>query len=121
MEIFNKVNSRQLYLLWRNFTITIVTIVIVLSSMKILPVIFAPFISLIGASFLYLYIIIIKRKANSQCMIIPYTMMYVMMGFSLILIVLNVLFAFNIIHIKEEFLYYNRPFNISPKKKITNM
>lgn len=110
MEIFNKVNSQQLYLLWRNFTITIITIVIVLSSMKILPVIFAPFISLIGASFLYLYIIIIKRKANSQCMIIPYTMMYVMMGFSLILIVLNVLFAFNIINIKEEFLYYNRPF-----------
>ncbi len=110
MDIFNKVNSRQLYLLWRNFTMAIISIVVVLASMKIMPVVFAPFIALLCAALLYVYIVRNKKDNQTICMIIPYTIMYVMVVFSFVLILLNVLFSFDVISLDKEFLYYNRPF-----------
>lgn len=110
MEIFNKISSRQLYLLWRNFSIGILSIVLVMSLIKLLPVNFAPFISLLCSAYLYYLVSKNRKSVESSCLIIPYALMFCMIGFSFVLILFNALYAFDLIYIDPEFVYFHRPF-----------
>lgn len=56
MNDFNKVNSMQLYNLWKNLIVGLVTVIAMMTFSKLLPFYFSPVIAIIGAAFLYVYL-----------------------------------------------------------------
>ncbi len=95
MEDFEKVTSIQLYKLWRNLTIGMVTVIVMMTMSKLLPYFLSPVVSLLCAAALYTYIYDSKVKRDTSCMIIPFGMLYALVGYSFVTIFLNVLYAWD--------------------------
>lgn len=110
MEDLGKINSMQLYNMWKNLTIGLLTLVVVVMISKMLPSFLSPVVALLGAGFLYVYIFNSKVNDDSSCMIVPYSFLYCLMVFALSTIVLNVLHAWGIKAIPSEFVFFSDPF-----------
>lgn len=110
MEDFEKVTSIQLYKLWRNLTVGMMTIIIMMAMSRMLPFFLSPVVSLICAAGLYTFIYDSKVKHDQSCMIIPFGMLYALVGYSFITILLNVLFAWGFKKIPAEFVFFTKPF-----------
>lgn len=110
MNDFNKVNSMQLYNLWKNLTVGLVTVIAMMTFSKLLPFYFSPVIAIIGAAFLYVYLFGTKMSWGSSCMIIPYAMMYSQLAYAFVTILLNVLYAWGVKMIPSEIIFFKNPF-----------
>lgn len=110
MEDLGKVNSMQLYNLWKNLTVGLLTIVATMTFSKMLPFYFCPVVSIIGASFLYVYIYNSRITKDSSCMIVPYAIMYSLLTYSFVTIILNVVYAWGWKFLPEELIFFTNPF-----------
>lgn len=109
MNDFNKVNSMQLYNLWKNLIVGLVTVIAMMTFSKLLPFYFSPVIAIIGAAFLYVYLFGTKMSWGSSCMIIPYAMMYSQLAYAFVTILLNVLYAWGVKMIPSEIIFLKIP------------
>ncbi len=110
MDELGKVNSLQLYNMWKNLTVGLVTIIIMLSLSKMLPYFVSPVISLVAAAFIYLYIYNSKSADGGSCMIVPYAVLIGLMGYSCVTIILNIIHAWGIWELPAEFVFFTNPF-----------
>lgn len=110
MEDFEKVSSLQLYKLWRNLSVGMITIIVMMTMSRLLPFFLSPVVALICAAGLYTFIYDCKIKRDSSCMIIPFGMLYALVGYSFATIFINVLYAWGIKGIASEFVFFTNPF-----------
>lgn len=110
MEDLGKVNSIQLYKLWKNFTVGMVTVIAMMAFSKLLPFFLSPVVSLICAAFLYTYIDQSRVRREGSCMIVPMAMLYSLVSYSFVTILINVLYAWGWKMIPSEFIFFTDPF-----------
>lgn len=110
MEDLNKVNSLQLYKIWKNLTIGFLTVVGMITITKLLPYFLSPVVSLICAAALYTYIYDTKAKNNTSCLLVPFGMLYALVGFSFVTIIMNVFYAWGFRDLPKEFIFFTNPF-----------
>lgn len=110
MEDLGKVNSMQLYNLWKNLTIGLVTVIAMMTFSRFLPFYFSPVTAIIGAAVLYVYIYNSKITRNASCMIVPYSAMYCLLAYAFITITFNAIYAWGIKDIPQELIFFTDPF-----------
>lgn len=110
MDELEKVTSFQLYKLWRNLTIGMVTVIIIMTMSKLLPYFLSPVVSLLGAAALYTFIYDSRVKNETSCLMVPFGMLYALVGYSFVTIVLNVFYAWGIKTLPPEFVFFTNPF-----------
>lgn len=111
MDELGKINSLQLYNLWKNLTVGMVTLVAMIAISKQLPYFVSPVVSLVAAAFLYIYIYNSRATSDgTSCMIVPYAIMVCLMGYSFATISLNIVHAWGIWNLPAEFVFFTDPF-----------
>lgn len=111
MKDLDKVTSIQIYKLWKNLTMGMVAVIIMITLSKILPYFLSPVVALICAAALYTFIYDSKAKNDTSCMIIPFGFLYGLVAYSFVTIILNVLYAWGIAKwISHEFIFFTDPF-----------
>lgn len=110
MEEFGKINSLQLYKLWKNLTIGMVTVIAMMTFTKLLPYYFSPIVSLLCAAFLYVYIYENKVRREIVCLIIPLVMFYCLISYAFVTVLLNILYAWGFKQIPLEFIFFGNSF-----------
>ncbi len=110
MEDLGKVNSMQLYNLWKNLTVGLITVIAMMTFSKLLPFFLSPVVSLLCAAFLYVYIFNSRVVHNSSCLIMPFAMLYCLIGYSFVTIGLNVMYAWGVKPIPSELVFFTNPF-----------
>lgn len=110
MEELRKVSSIQLYQIWKNLSIGLLSIIAVITFSKILPFYLSPIISLLGAAGLYTYLYNSRLGGSTSCMLVPYSIFFCLISYSFITIVINVLYAWGIIIPPKEIVFFNDPY-----------
>lgn len=111
MDDLGKINSLQLYNLWKHLTVGLVTMIAMIAISKQLPYFVSPVVSLIAAAFLYVYIYNSKTVSDgTSCMIVPYAIMVCLMGYSFVTIALNIVHAWGVWNLPPEFVFFTDPF-----------
>lgn len=110
MRDLNKVNSSRLFSYWKNLSVGMAVLIVMLILSRVLPAYFSPIISLFAAAFLYTLLYNNKILKNQTCMIVPYAMFYCTISYSFITIILNILDIWNFVHIPKELSFFNEPF-----------
>lgn len=110
MEENGKINSIQLYKLWKNLTVGMVSVIAMMALSKLLPYFLSPVLSLVAAAFLYTYIYESRVKRESSCMIVPMGLLYSFVSYSFVVILLNILNAWGVKGIPFELVFFGEPF-----------
>lgn len=110
MKDLGKVDSMRLYLLWKNLTIGLMSIIVMMTFSKLLPFYLSPVVSLITAAVLYTLLYNNKVNGESSCMVVIYSVFYCLISYTFVSISLNTLFAWGIIHIPNEFIFFSDPY-----------
>lgn len=110
MEDLKKVNSMQIYQLWKNFTIGVLTVVMTVVLGRMLPFYLNPVVSLICSAVLYTLLYNNRLHGSPNCMLIPYAMFYCMIAYTFVSIVINVLYVWGIIIPPKELVFFNNPY-----------
>lgn len=106
----SKVNTEQIYLIWRNFAISIVTLLCLKLVTLILPPLVAPILSTVAAATLYFIVFSNSYIRRDTCVIVPYAMFITLLLYTILLVVLNLLDVWGLINIPLELVFFERPF-----------
>lgn len=102
-----KVNSEQIFFLWRNFAISVLTIILTHFLTRLLPVYMAPIISTVGAAAIY-FVVYNNYYSNSEsCVIVPYTVFLILVVYTITLVSLNLLNIWTVISIPAEMNFFS--------------
>lgn len=110
MNDLNKVSSEQLFLLWKNLTIGLLTIVVMITFTKLLPYYLSPIISLLCAAGLYTLLYNHKYNESTSCMLVPYIVFFCLISYSFVTIILNILHVWGFIFLPGEFIFFSNPY-----------
>ncbi|MDE6787025.1 MAG: hypothetical protein K2J46_08310, partial [Muribaculaceae bacterium] len=76
MDDIRKINSMQLYYLWRNLAVSLLCVAVIMGGSHLLPYYMAPVLSLFLCGVLYTMIWNNNVSENSNCMVVVETMFY---------------------------------------------
>lgn len=107
MEDIGKVNSMQLYVMWKNLTIGMTSVIALITLSHMLPYFLSPVVALVTAAVLYVYIYNTRSTHVTSCMLVPFAMLYGCLGYAFSSILLNVLFAWGVKSIPNEFIFFD--------------
>lgn len=110
MNDLRKVNSIQLYYLWRNFAIALMCMAATIMFTQLLPHYMAPAVSLLFCGILYT---VIWNNSNSEqpgCVIVPQIAFYSLLFYTFACIILVILSTMNLAKIPPEIMFFNYPF-----------
>lgn len=110
MEDLRKINSMQLYYLWRNLAISLLCIGIVMGGSHMLPYYMAPVLSLLLCGMLYTMIWNNSVSDQSGCMVVVETMLYSLLGYTFISVFLVIVHVMNLYPLPKEIVFFNDPF-----------
>lgn len=110
MEVLGKVNSVRLYKLWKNLTVGVTTVIVIMAVSELLPYYLAPVSSLLAAAFLYAYIFEARARRDSSCLIVPYGMLYSLVAYSVICVIASGVSAWGLKSLPREFVFLNDPY-----------
>lgn len=110
MQDISKVSVTQVFSLWKNVSLGILTLIAVIVGSELLPFYFAPVVGLLGASFLYSILYNNKLRGGTSCMLIPYTLFFCLISYSFISILVNVLYIWGWMRVPDEFIFFNDPY-----------
>ncbi len=105
-----KVNSRQIYLLWRNFALSTLVFVGMVLFTKFMPPIFAPVISTASCVILYAMMYHNKYSTTETCIVVPYTVFHIILNYTIILILLNLLNIWCILPLPSVLIFFEGHF-----------
>lgn len=106
----NKVSSTQLFLLWKNLSFSLAVLISVVVFTRLLPYFAAPMVSLVGAAVLYTLMYKIRMRDSGDCILMSYAVFYCLICYTFIAIVINVLYAWGIIMVPGELIFFNQPY-----------
>lgn len=109
-EDLKKINSYQLYLFWKNFSIAVLVLVGVLVVSKLLPYFLAPVVALGGVAVLYTLLYNRRFSKDFSCQLASYSLFICLIAYTFISIILNILFIWKIIYLPKEFIFFSDPF-----------
>ncbi|MDE7160329.1 MAG: hypothetical protein K2O24_05765 [Muribaculaceae bacterium] len=111
MEDRKKVNSYQLYMLWKNLALSLAIMIGVVVFTRWLPFFLAPAVALLGAVILYTMLFNHRsRQEMLSCILMPYTVFYCLLTYTFVSIIVNVLYAWGFIMVPGEFIFLNHPY-----------
>lgn len=110
MENIRKVNSMQLYGLWRNLAVSLMCIAAVMVGSHMLPYYMAPVLSLFLCGILYTMIWNNSVSDNGGCMIVVETMLYSLLCYTFASILLVVIQILDLYEFPKEVIFFNDPY-----------
>lgn len=110
MKDLSKVNSNQIFEIWKNISVGLLTIILVIVGSQLLPFYFSPIVGLLGAAFLFSLLYANKKKYGINCMLVPYSLFFCLIAYSFISILVNVLYVWGWMQIPNEFIFFNEPY-----------
>lgn len=110
MDNIRKVNSMQLYYLWRNLAISLLCIGGLMVGSHMLPYYMAPAVSLFLCGMLYTMIWNNNVTGGDSCMVIVETMLYGLLGYTFISILLVVVQILGLYEFPREIIFFNEPY-----------
>lgn len=113
MEDLNKVSSSHLYTFWRNLSIGLLSLVVLMTFSRLMPSYLSPVIALITTAALYTLLYNERINRQSSCMVVPYAIFFSLIVYSFVSILVNVLWIWGIIphySIPRELVFFNEPF-----------
>ncbi|MCH5235468.1 MAG: hypothetical protein J1E16_09245 [Muribaculaceae bacterium] len=110
MRDFGKINSNQLYGLWKNLTVCLLAVISTLVFSKILPYYLSPVVALLVASGLYMYIYNEKFATSRSCILPPITILYCIVAYAFLTIILNLMHVWGLFEMPHEFIFFTDPF-----------
>lgn len=110
MKDFGKINSKEIYGLWRNLTVSLLAVAATLVISKILPYYLSPVIALLIASLIYLYIYGVRSTTTKSCIIPSVSVLYSIVFYAFVTIILNLMHIWGLFEMPKEFVFFNHPF-----------
>ncbi|MDE6028511.1 MAG: hypothetical protein K2G23_10610, partial [Muribaculaceae bacterium] len=112
MEDLNKVSKEQLYVFWKNFSIGLLVIMIMIGLSALLPYYFSPIVALIAAAVLYTILYNNKLTNKANCMLVIYAIFFCAVAYSFSTIILNILDIWQLLPFKlpKVFSFFSKPF-----------
>lgn len=110
MEDLRKINSMQLYFLWRSLAISLICIGVLIASKIVLPHYMAPVVSLIICAVLYTMMWNNSNNERQICMVVVETMLYGFMLYTVVSISLVLFYVFDILKLPNEIIFFNDPY-----------
>lgn len=110
MDDLKKVNSLQLYSFWKNLSVSLLVLIACMAFSHLLPFFMAPVVGLVAAAVLYTMLYNARSKESSDCMLIPYVFFFCLIVYSFLTISVNVAFAWGIVRLPSEFIFFNDPY-----------
>lgn len=107
MEEFKKVNSVQLYLMWKNLSIGLVCFIALVALTNLFPFYFAPAVSLTLSAFLYTMLYNNRNSNETSCMVAVLSFFYCFIAYSFVTIIVNLAYAWGYLLLPEEFIFFN--------------
>lgn len=107
LKELNKVNSRHVYMLWRNFALALITLFCTVLLTRLLPPIFAPIISTIACAILYVTIYNNAFSDSESCIVVPYMMFIVILAYTILTVLLNLLNIWGIVDIPSAMVFFD--------------
>lgn len=110
MQDLNKINSYQLYTMWKNHSIALLMIVVLISISKMLPYYFSPLAALLVAALLFAQLYSSRLSNKMTCMVVTYTIFMCILSYSFFSIIINMLNIWGIITIPNELSFFVYPY-----------
>ena len=110
MNDLGKINSKQIYTLWKNLSIGLLVLIAVLCISQILPYYLSPLIGLAFGAFLYYYIYNTKIVDSGSCIVPSIAILYCIVVYAFVTIILNLLHIWDVWDLPPEFVFYTHPF-----------
>lgn len=110
MKDLGKVNSNQIYGLWKNLTVCLLAIVGVLFLSKVLPYYLSPVIALLISAGLYFFIYNTKFSNIRSCIVPGISILYSIVVYSFVTIILNLMHIWGLFEMPHEFIFFTDPF-----------
>ncbi len=110
MEDLRKINSMQLYYLWRNLAISLLCIGVIMGGSHMLPFYMAPVLSLLLCAILYTMLWNNRAHGENGCMVVVETMLYSLICYTFISVLLVVVQVLDLYHFPNEIIFFNDPY-----------
>ncbi|MDE7351384.1 MAG: hypothetical protein K2N25_09965 [Muribaculaceae bacterium] len=110
MEDLRKVNSMQLYYLWRNLAISLMCIGLVMCGSHMVPYYMAPVVSLLLSAMLYTMLWNNSITGERGCMVVVETMLYTLVCYTFLSILLVVIDILGLYSFPNEIIFFNDPY-----------
>ena len=110
MKDIGKINSKEIYGLWRNLTISLLAVAATLVFSKMLPYYLSPVVALIIASLIYLYIYGVRSTTTKSCIIPSISVLYSIVAYAFVTIILNLMHIWGLFEMPKEFVFFTHPF-----------
>lgn len=110
MKDLGKINSQNVYRLWKNVTVCMISVVAVLVFSKILPYYLSPVIALLIASGLYMYVYNEKGGNLKSCILPCISILYSIVAYAFLTIILNLMHIWGLFEMPHEFIFFTDPF-----------
>ena len=110
MRDLSKVDSTQIFDICKNIVICLLVLAAIMVAGKILPFYCAPIIGLLGAAFLFSMLYNNKFKGGVSCMLTPFALFFCLLAYSFIAILANVMYIWGLVHLPDEFIFFNDPY-----------
>ena len=110
MKELGKINSAQIFGLWKNLTVCLVAVVATIVISKILPYYLSPVIALLISAGMYIYIYNERFNSIKSCIIPPVAILYSIVCYAFLTIVLNLMHIWGLFQMPHEFVFFTDPF-----------
>ncbi|MDE5870965.1 MAG: hypothetical protein K2H22_03320 [Muribaculaceae bacterium] len=110
MEDLRKINSMQLYYLWRNLAISLLCIGAVMVGSHMVPYYMAPVVSLLLSAMLYTMLWNNSVTGERGCMVIVETMLYTLVCYTFLSVLLVVIEILGLHTFPNEMIFFNDPY-----------
>lgn len=110
MQDLRKINSMQLYYLWRNLAISLLCIGAVMGGSHLFPFYMAPVLSLLLCGVLYTMIWNNSISDQGSCMLVVETMLYCLICYTFVSILLVVVQVLDLYSFPDEIIFFNDPY-----------
>ena len=110
MRDIGKVNSTQVFALWRNLMVCLIAVVATIVFSKILPYYLSPVVALLMASGIYLYVYNERISSSYSCIIPPIAILYSIVSYAFLTIILNMMHIWGLFEMPHEFVFFTDPF-----------
>ena len=110
MKDLGKINSNNVYGLWKNLTVCMIAVIATLVFSKILPYYLSPVVALLVASGLYVYIYNERFNNIKSCMVPTIAILYSIVVYAFLTIILNLMHVWGLFEMPHEFIFFTDPF-----------
>lgn len=110
MQNLEKISSTRLTEYWKDLSMGLLILLVVMFLSQALPYYFSPIVALVGAAVMYTMLYNNKLKSLPSCMITIYALFCCMISYSFFSIVINVLYIWGMLELPRELVFFHPPF-----------